>query len=324
MRELADIGKLINNRYEIKEEIGRGGMGHVHKVIDIRDGRILAAKFLTSEMLENKRTIIALKNEFKLAKRFDHGNVVKIYDFIYSQDNYYLIMDYIEGRDLRKHLREGRLSLEDKLEIVIGACLGLLYMHEGYYVNEKGEGKGHPILHGDIKPENVMIREGEKITRENIVWTDFGFSVLERKSLFHKKRMRGTPLYMSPEQIRGDKLDIRSDLYSLGALSYEIYAGRPPFLSSLQEKHFQETGKFQYDERKELEMAKGFKKGYIEEITTKHLHSGVKNPGDFDPTIPAGIEHIIMKCLQKQRKKRPNFVYEILSVLYRLERLSGQ
>ena len=313
------MGELINNRYEIKEEIGGGGMGRIHKVIDTRDGRILAAKFLTSEMLKDKKTITALKNEFKLAKQFNHRNTVKIYDFISYKWNYYLIMDYIEGKDLRKHLREGRLSSKDKLEIMIGICLGLLYMHEGYYVNEKGRGKGHPILHGDIKPENIMIRNKEKIAREDIVWTDFGFSVLEkRRSFFRKKRMRGTPLYMSPEQIVGDKLDIRSDLYSLGALSYEIYTGRPPFLSSLQEKHFKKTGKFQYDEKEELEMGKDFKEGYREEIIAKHLYSRVRNPSDFNPTIPAGIEHIIMKCLQKHRKKRPNFVYEILSVLYKL------
>lgn len=318
MGKLTSRGELINNRYEMKEEIGRGGMGRVHKVIDTRDGRILAAKLLTSEMLKNKKIVAALRNEFKLAKQFDNSNIVKVYDFISSQGNYYLIMNYIEGKNLRKYLREGKLSLEDKLEIVIGVCLGLFYMHEGYYVNEKGKGTGYPILHGDIKPENVMIRNKGKITREEVVLTDFGFSLLGRRKLFHKKIMRGTPLYMSPEQIRGDRLDIRSDLYSLGALSYEIYAGRPPFLSSLQEKHFKKTGKFQYDEKEELEMGKGFKKGYGEEIVAKHLHSEARKPGDFNPIIPAGIEHIIMKCLQKHRRKRPDFVYEILSVLYKL------
>ncbi|MCD5398018.1 serine/threonine protein kinase [candidate division NPL-UPA2 bacterium] len=312
------MGELINNRYEIKERIGKGGMGRVHKVIDIKDDRILAAKFLTNEMLKNKKTIAALKNEFRIAKQFNHCNTIKIHDFIPYKYNYYLIMDYIEGKDLREHLYEGKLSLEDKLEIMIGVCSGLLYMHEGYYVNKEGGGKGHPILHGDIKPENIMIRNKRKLAREDIVWTDFGFSVLGRRSFFRKKRMRGTPLYMSPEQIRGDKLDISSDLYSLGALSYEIYAGRPPFLSSLQEKHFKKAGKFQYDEKKELEMGKDFKEGYREEIIRKHLYSRARHPSDFDPTIPAGIERIIMQCLQKQRKKRPNFVYEILSVLYKL------
>lgn len=315
------MAELINNRYQIKERIGKGGMGRIHKIIDTRDGRILAAKFLTNEMLKNKKMIAALKNEFKIARQFNHRNVVKIYDFISYKCNYYLIMDYIEGKNLREYLYEGKLSLKDKLEIMIGISSGLLYMHEGYYVNEQGKGKGHPILHGDIKPENIMIRNKEKITKEDVVWTDFGFSVLERRSFFRKKRMRGTPLYMSPEQIRGGKLDISSDLYSLGALSYEIYAGRPPFLSSLQEKHFKNTGKFQYDEKEELEMGEDFKEGYREEIITKHIYSRAINPSDFNPTIPAGIEHIIMKCLQKQRKKRPNFVYEILSVLYKLETL---
>lgn len=328
MREPVVIGTSINNRYEIKEEMGRGVMGHVHKVIDAKDGKTLAAKFLTSEMLKNKKIITILKNEFKLAKRFNHSNIVKIYDFIYYQGNYYLIMDYIEGESLRRYLRKSKSSLKDELEIMIGVCLGLLYMHEGYYINEKSKKGGYPIFHGDIKPENIMIRNGEKITRENVVLIDFGFSVLGKKRFFckirKKRTMRGTPLYMSPEQVRGDKLDARSDLYSLGALIYEIYTGRPPFLSSLQEKHFQETGRFQYSENKGLEMAKGFKKGYTKEITTKHLHSRAKNPSDFNPTIPAVVEHIVMKCLQKQRKDRPSFVYEILSVLYKLERLSEE
>ncbi len=318
MEALTDVGELIDNRYRIKEEIGRGGMGCVHKAVDIRDDRILAAKFLTSEMLKNRKTVATLKNEFKIAKQFDHRNVVKIYDFIPFRGNYYLIMNYIEGKNLREHLIENKLSPEDKLEIMIGICLGLFYMHEGYYVNKKGEGNGYAILHGDIKPENVMIRNKAKITREDVVWTDFGFSILERRRFFRKKRMIGTPLYMSPEQIIGDKLDIRSDLYSLGALSYEIYAGRPPFLSSLQEERFKKTGKFQYREKEEMKMVENFKKGYMEEITTKHLRSKVKPPGDFNPTIPAGIEHIIMQCLQKHRKKRPHFIYEILSVLYKL------
>lgn len=207
------IGKLIDN-YRIVSVLGKGGMGIVYKAYDTKLDRYVAIKMLNAQSYDRERFIERFKREAKNQAKLSHPNIVTVYGFIEYGDLLGIAMEYVEGESLEKVIqRQGRFNLYDVIYILKQALLGLGYAHS----------KG--FVHRDIKPSNIILNK-EGITKI----MDFGIS----KSLFDKNMTKtgskiGTVYYMSPEQIKGDDVTNRSDIYSLGCTTYEMIVGTPPF-----------------------------------------------------------------------------------------------
>jgi len=215
-------GKLIANHFLLVEEIGRGGMGSVFKAIHTEMGRICAIKFLTSVGANDEAALARFRREAQMASRIDNPHVVIIYDFGQMEGGTaYLAMEYVEGAPLSKFVaRERPVSIERVVRIAgqIGAAL------------EAAHRLG--IVHRDLKPDNIMITQkgGQadfvKVHDFRIAKTDADDSadVITQGNI-----VLGTPVYMSPEQLAGGKLDGRSDVYSFALIVYEILGGRLQF-----------------------------------------------------------------------------------------------
>jgi len=224
------IGSTFAGRYLIIEELGKGGMGSVFKVLDKEVDEKIALKFLNPEVAANEKTITRFRNELKTARKISHKNVCRIYDLSKGKGIYYITMEYVSGDDLKHVVRMmGQLSIGKALFIAKQVCEGLVQAHK----------KG--IVHRDLKPQNIMLdRDG------NARIMDFGIACsLETKGVTDTGMMIGTPEYMSPEQVEGKEADYRSDIYSLGVIVYEMVTGRIPFdgetALSIALKHKNET-----------------------------------------------------------------------------------
>jgi formylglycine-generating enzyme required for sulfatase activity/tRNA A-37 threonylcarbamoyl transferase component Bud32 len=214
--EIASLNAALAARYRVEREIGRGGMATVYLAGDLKHERRVALKVLRPELAAALGTERFLR-EIKLTARLSHPHILPLLDSGDAAGRLYYVMPYVEGESLRRKLeREGPLSLEETVSITRGVASALDYAHR------------HGVLHRDIKPENILLHEGEAIV------ADFGIalaiSAAGGERLTGTGLSVGTPAYMSPEQIRGEREpDVRSDLYSLACVTYEMLAGEPPF-----------------------------------------------------------------------------------------------
>ncbi len=207
-------GTTYADRYEIIEELGKGGMGRVYRVEDTKLKQEVALKLIKPEIASDKKTIERFRNELRTARNIRHKNVCGMYDLGEEQGIHYITMEYVRGEDLKSLIRKmGQLSAGQMITIAKQVCDGLV------------EAQRLGVVHRDLKPQNVMID-----TDGNARIMDFGIArSLEAKGITGAGVMIGTPEYMSPEQVEGKEVDQRSDVYSLGVILYEMVTGRVPF-----------------------------------------------------------------------------------------------
>ena len=271
-------GMVLADRYEIEAEIAEGGMGKLYKAWDRAVEEVVGLKVIRPDLKERKDLLVRFRNEIKLARRLTHPNIGRIHDIASADGFDFITMSYIEGEDLSECLaRRKRFPIVEGIRIARQICQALIAAHEA------------GVVHRDLKPPNIMIdREG----RAYIL--DFGLARSMHGNdlaITTEGIVVGTPAYMSPEQVEGEALDGRSDLYSLGVILYEIFTGHLPFKGS-------------------SALATAF----------KHVHSLPLPPRKLNPEIPPELERIILRCMEKDRKDR---YADARMLLYDLEHLGS-
>ena len=213
-KEELTTGSTFAERYQIIEELGKGGMGKVYKAQDTDLKEKVAIKLLRPEIASDKKTIERFRNELKFARKIRHKNVCQMYDLNKEKGAHYITMEYVDGKDLKSMIRMmGQLSSGKTIFIAKQVCEGLIEAHR------------LGVVHRDLKPQNIMVDENG-----NARIMDFGIArFLKTRGITAAGVMIGTPEYMSPEQVEGKEVDQRSDIYSLGVILYEMVTGRVPF-----------------------------------------------------------------------------------------------
>jgi len=206
-------GTTFAGRYQLIEELGRGGMGVVYKAEDTKLKRTVALKFLPPELTHIPDVKDRFMREAQAAAALDHPNICTVYEFDEAEDKTFISMAYVEGQSLRKKLESGPLELDEALRIALQAAKGLQIAHK----------KG--VVHRDIKSANIMVTEDNQAKI-----MDFGLARMTGGTLITQEGMTmGTIAYMSPEQARGEEVDHRTDIWSLGVVLYEMFGGQLPF-----------------------------------------------------------------------------------------------
>lgn len=252
-------GRLIAGRYRIIALLGKGGMGEVYRADDLTLGQAVALKFLPDEAARDEGLLERFRNEVRMARRVSHPNVCRVYDVGDVDGQTFFTMEYVDGEDLASLLRRiGRLPQDKAVEIARQLCAGLSAAHS----------KG--VLHRDLKPANIML-DG----RGQVVITDFGLAGVA-DNIRGAEIRSGTPAYMAPEQLAGQEVSARSDIYALGLVLYEVFTGKRAFA----EKTAAVIGHANSDR------------------TPSRPSSVVK---DLDPLI----EKVILRCLAVEPSSRP-------------------
>ena len=275
LRELI-VGEIFAKRYQVIEHLGKGGMGRVYKVLDKEIQEIVALKTLKPEIAEDERIIERFRNELKLARKISHKNVCGLYHFSKDENNtYYITMEHVPGEDLKTLIRRiGPLTAGKTVFIGKQVCEGLLEAHR------------LGVIHRDLKSRNIMIdQEGHARIM------DFGIarSPLSKGST-EAGAIVGTPDYMAPEQVEGQEVDARADIYSLGIVLYEMATGRVPFEG-------------------DTPLSVAFKQKT--EIPVE--------PRKFNAQVPESLSRVIMKCLEKDKAKRYESAEALSQDLARVE-----
>ena len=207
------IGKMLDDRYEILELIGSGGMANVYKARCHRLNRLVAIKILKSDLADNADFRHRFHDESQAVAQLSHANIVSVYDVSTNPDREYIVMELIDGITLKQYMeRRGRMDWRESLHFITQIMRGLSHAHS------------RGIIHRDIKPQNIMVlRDG------SVKVADFGIACLANQGQTLTQEALGSVHYISPEQARGDRIDARSDIYSAGVVLYEMLTGRLPF-----------------------------------------------------------------------------------------------
>ena len=262
-------GVLVTRRYQIIGLLGKGGMGEVYRANDLTLDQPVALKFLPESMARDAAMLARFHNEVRIARQVSHPNVCRVYDLGEVDGRPYLSMEYIDGEDLGSLLRRiGRLPADKAIEFARRICAGLAAAHD----------KG--VLHRDLKPSNIMVD-----SKGQVFITDFGLAAVTGE-LREAQAREGTPAYMAPEQLAGAEVTARSDIYALGLVLYEMFAGKRPFEAGT----LAETIRLQ------------------QQSTPASLTAMAK---DVDPAV----ERVIQRCLAPDPRQRPATALAVAAAL---------
>jgi predicted Ser/Thr protein kinase len=254
-------GRVLAGRYEVGRRIGQGGMATIYLGTDRLLRRTVAVKVLAHRFAPDQRFVARFRREAKAAAGLNHPNVVSVYDTGSDEGIHWIVMEHVEGDTLEEVLREGGgLAIRRALEIAEDLCRALAVAHAA------------GLIHRDVKPANVMID-----TKGRVKVMDFGIAraIGDATTLTGTGWVLGTASYLSPEQARGDPVDVRSDVYSLGCVLYEMVAGRPPFIA-------------------DTPVA----------LAYKHVHEEPVPPSFINRAVPAGLEAVVMRAIAKAPSDR--------------------
>ncbi len=261
-------GTKVSDRYRIVSLLGKGGMGEVYRADDLKLGQTVALKFLPAQLAKDEKRLEYFHEEVRLTRQISHPNVCRVYDIGEVDGQYFLSMEYIDGEDLKILLRRiGRLPKDKGIQIAQQLCAGLSAAHD----------KG--VLHRDLKPANIMI-DG----RGQVRITDFGLAKLAGDS--QDAEIAGTPAYMAPEQLRNGESTVRSDLYSLGLILYEIFTGEAVNKSQS-----------------------------IQELLHQQADSALSKPSGLVEDMDPAVERVIMRCLEREAHERPKSALVVQAAL---------
>jgi serine/threonine-protein kinase len=262
-------GTVIAERYRIIGRLGKGGMGEVYRADDLTLGQPVALKFLPQELADDRARLDGFLAEVRIARQISHANVCRVYDIQEVDGQRFISMEYVDGEDLASLLRRiGRYSKDKASEIARQICAGLAGAHD------------RGVLHRDLKPANIMI-DG----RGKVRITDFGLAALAGEVAGAEIRS-GTPAYMAPEQLKGQEVTQRSDIYALGLVLYELFTGRPVHEALSREEPLRSQ-------------------------TSGSVTSPSSHVDDMDPAA----ERIILKCLEQEPRDRPASALAVAAAL---------
>ena len=260
-------GQKINDRYEIVKSIGEGGMANVYLANDTILERKVAVKVLRGDLSADDKFIRRFEREAQSVSNLSHPNIVEVYDVGVEDNQHYIVMEYIEGKTLKQLLKKREtLTLTEVIDIMTQLTDGMSHAHESY------------IIHRDIKPQNIMIQDNGLIKI-----TDFGIAMaLNATQLTQTNSVMGSVHYLPPEQASGKGATIKSDIYSLGILMYELLTGNVPF-----------------------------KGDNAVEIALKHMKDKIPSIRKQDPSIPQAVENILLKAAAKNPRNRYDSISEM-------------
>jgi eukaryotic-like serine/threonine-protein kinase len=266
-----NVASALEDRYQVMKELGRGGMGIVFQAFDKQLSEPVAIKILSPFLSNDPEALERLKREVSSARRVSHTNVIRIHDIGEAKGLHYVSMEYFPGENLKDFIRKNpHLSLMQAYQIAMQICDGVEAAHR------------QGVVHRDLKPQNVIID-----SRNQIKIIDFGLAhSAHLKGLTATGLIMGTPEYMSPEQVAGNRVDDRTDIYSLGIMLYELFTGRVPF-----------TG--------DSAIAVGF----------MQMKDPPPAPCSINPQLSPKIEAVILRALEKEPGRRYTSVAELKSDL---------
>jgi serine/threonine protein kinase/tetratricopeptide (TPR) repeat protein len=261
-------GMRLGKRYEIVQMLGEGGMGAVYKAWDLELDRLVALKVIRPELAVHEQVLQRFKQELILARKITQKNVIRIFDLGEADGVKFITMEFIEGKDLTALIKEkGRLTFEECADVIYQTCTALDAAHS--------EG----VVHRDLKPQNIMV---EKTGR--IIVMDFGIArtMEQGHGMTQTGAVIGTPDYMSPEQVMGEHVDARSDLFTLGIIFYQLLLGQLPY-----------------------------KADTMQGAMFKRTREKPRLPAEVDPAVPALLSDITAKCMQMDPAQRYQTAPEI-------------
>jgi protein kinase-like protein len=261
---------VLSDRYRIIGMLGRGGMGEVYRADDLKLGQAVALKFLPRELSDDPVRRERFFAEVRITRQLAHPNICRVYDIAEWDGQHFLSMEFIDGEDLASLLKRiGHLSSEKAIDIARQLVAGLGAAHD------------RGVLHRDLKPSNVML-DG----RGRVRITDFGLAIATTDEAQHAGDVSGTPAYMAPEQLAGRGASVRSDLYALGLVLYEILSGK-----------------------------RAFKASTLAELRHEKEQSTPTAPSEFRSGIDPSVERLVMRCLERDPRARPSSVAQLAAAL---------
>jgi non-specific serine/threonine protein kinase len=277
-RPALEPGDMVDGKYRVEAILGRGGMGEVYRATQLSLDRPVALKVIRNDLVADAEMLARFQREAHAIARLRHPNIVTVHDYgVHHAVGAFIVMEYLDGRSLRQELKDRKRFPADEAAALIGdVCAAVAAAHAA------------GVVHRDLKPDNVVLEAGA-IARAKVL--DFGIAKLARGAPRGRMDltaggMLGTPAYMAPEQVAGDEVDGRADIYSIGCMLYELVTGRPPFTA---------------DSRSRMLHAQ--------------LVEVPRPPGELAPGLPTELETAILRAIEKDRENRFQTVEELHAAL---------